>query len=102
MSFFLTYDPRPTLGKVRCPVLALNGEKDLQVDARENLAAIEKALRGGGNRDFAIRPLPGLNHLFQTAGSGAIVEYARIEETMAPVALEAVTTWIQAHGAPRR
>jgi len=102
MSFFLTYDPRPTLGKVRCPVLALNGEKDVQVDARQNLAAIEEALRGGGNRDFAIRQLPGLNHLFQTAGSGATAEYAAIEETMAPIALEAVTTWIQAHGVPRR
>jgi fermentation-respiration switch protein FrsA (DUF1100 family) len=85
------------LAKVRCPVLALNGEKDSQVTPRENLPAIEGALRAGGNRDVTARVLPGLNHLFQTAGTGAVTEYAHIEETFAPAALAIVGDWIVAH-----
>ena len=67
MRFFLTYDPKPTLMKVKCPVLAINGEKDLQVPPEENLRAIEDALKAGGNKDYTVKELPGLNHLFQTA-----------------------------------
>src|SRR5207237_552269 len=79
--FFLSYDPRPTLLKVRVPVLALNGEKDTQVPAHEDLEAIEQALKDGGNRDHKIVLLPNLNHLFQTSKTGAPSEYAEIEET---------------------
>ncbi len=100
--FFLTYDPRPVLRRLRCPVLALNGSKDVQVPAKQNLPEIEKALKAGGNRDFETRELPGLNHLFQTCTTCAPTEYARLEETFAPVALEAMTEWIRAHTAPRR
>jgi fermentation-respiration switch protein FrsA (DUF1100 family) len=92
--FFLTYDPVPTLRKVTCPVLAVNGEKDLQVPADENLAAIEKALREGGNDDVTIVRLDGLNHLFQTAETGAPSEYATIEETFSPAALKVIGDWI--------
>jgi fermentation-respiration switch protein FrsA (DUF1100 family) len=92
--YFLEYDPRPALGKATCPVLALNGEKDLQVDAQKHLKAIAAALREAGNKDFTTRELPGLNHLFQTCKTGAVTEYGAIEETLAPVALEAVATWI--------
>ncbi|MEN6334010.1 MAG: alpha/beta fold hydrolase [Phycisphaerales bacterium] len=95
--FFVTYDPRETLRKVRCPVLAVNGSLDLQVSARTNLPAIEQALRDGGNPDFAVQELPGLNHLFQTARTGGADEYARIEETMAPSALETIAAWVCAH-----
>ncbi|MEM7247734.1 MAG: alpha/beta fold hydrolase, partial [Acidobacteriota bacterium] len=92
---FLELDPRPALRRTRCPVLALNGSLDVQVLPDQNLPEIEKALRAGGNRDITIRELPGLNHLFQHATTGGMEEYAVIEETFAPEALEAMTTWIQ-------
>jgi hypothetical protein len=62
-----------------------------------NLPAIEKALKAGGNRDYQIVKLPKLNHLFQTSQTGAMDEYARIEETIAPGALETMSTWILRH-----
>jgi uncharacterized protein len=95
--YFLTYDPRSTLSRVRCPVLALAGEKDLQVPPKENLAAIASALKAGGNRDVTTREMPGLNHLFQTAKTGAPTEYGAIEETMSPAVLAIIGDWILAH-----
>ena len=92
--FFLTYDPKPTLTKVKCPVLAINGEKDLQVPPRENLIVIEEALKSGGNQDYTIKEIPYLNHLFQTAQTGVPSEYAMIEETISPVALKIIGDWI--------
>lgn len=91
---FLTYDPKVALRKVKCPVLALNGEKDLQVPPKENLAAIEQALKDGGNLNYKTIELPQLNHLFQTARTGTINEYAQIDETIAPKALEIIGDWI--------
>ena len=100
---FLDYDPRPTLRKVTCPVLALNGEKDLQVDARVHLKEIVTALKEGGNPDVTAKELPNLNHLFQTCKTGAVSEYGAIEETMAPVALETIAEWIlKRTGAPKK
>jgi pimeloyl-ACP methyl ester carboxylesterase len=95
--YFISYDPRPTLGRVRCPVLVLNGELDMQVWADENLPEVEKALKTGGNTDVTIRKLPKLNHLFQTAQTGAISEYTQIEETISPSALEIIAGWIASH-----
>jgi hypothetical protein len=95
--FFLNYDPRPALMKIHIPVLALNGESDMQVPAREDLAGIEQALNDGGNRDYKIVLLPKLNHLFQTSRTGSPSEYGAIEETIAPVALETMGNWIVAH-----
>ena len=69
--YFLTYDPRPALAKVRCPVLALIGEKDRQVPPKENLAQIESTLEAAGNSRVTVQELPGLNHLFQTCKTGA-------------------------------
>jgi uncharacterized protein len=92
--YFLTYDPGPALRQVTCPVLAINGEKDTQVPARQNLPVIRKALEDGGNQHFEVVELRGLNHLFQNAKTGAVSEYARIEETMSPVALEKIASWI--------
>ena len=91
----VAYDPRPTLKAVKCPVLALNGEKDLQVAARENLAAIREALAAGGNQKVKTVALPGLNHLFQTCQTGAIAEYGRIEETFNPAAMKLISDWIR-------
>ncbi|HUE12956.1 MAG TPA: alpha/beta fold hydrolase [Planctomycetaceae bacterium] len=95
--FYLTYDPRSALRQVRCPVLALIGEKDIQVPPKENLPEIEKALRTGANKDYVVKELPRLNHLFQTCQTGNIDEYARIEETFAPSALELIADWISRH-----
>jgi pimeloyl-ACP methyl ester carboxylesterase len=92
--YFLTLDPRPALRKVKCPVLALNGENDLQVPANENLREIEAALKAGGNKDVTVVRLPKLNHLFQTSETGSPNEYAKIEETIAPVALKTIGDWI--------
>ena len=92
--FFLTYDPKPTLSKVKCSVLAINGEKDLQVPPKENLSAIEAALKTGGNQNYTIKEIPNLNHLFQTAQTGVPTEYAKIEETISPVALKIMGDWI--------
>jgi pimeloyl-ACP methyl ester carboxylesterase len=92
--FFLDYDPRPALEQVRVPVLALNGGKDLQVPPNANLPEVRAALERGGNPDVTTRVLPGLNHLFQTAATGGPEEYARIPETLSPLALDAVRDWI--------
>ncbi len=91
---FLTYDPKPTLMEVNCPVLAVIGELDLQVPPKENLPAIEEALEVGGNDHYTVKELPGLNHLFQTAQTGALSEYAKIEETISPTALKIIADWI--------
>jgi len=98
---FLTYDPRPVLLKVKCPVLAICGEKDTQVDPKLNLPPIEAALKTAGNRDVTIKELPGLNHLFQATKTGAISEYQEIEETINPAALELVGEWLTKHTAAK-
>lgn len=89
------YEPAPVLEKVKCPVLAITGEKDLQVSAKENLAGIQAALTAAGNEQFEVVEVPGLNHLFQTSETGSVAEYATIEETLSPVVLEKVTEWIR-------
>jgi hypothetical protein len=97
--YFLDYDPLPALGKVKCPVLALNGERDLQVIAKENLALIQKTLEDAGNKDVTTRELPQLNHLFQHAESGTPAEYGAIEETISPEVLQIIGDWIDKHTA---
>ena len=92
--FFLSYNPVPALEKVKCPVLAIDGSKDLQVPAEENLSLIKAALKKGGNKNFEIKELPGLNHLFQTAATGSPIEYGKIEETISPIALQTIGDWI--------
>ncbi len=92
--FFLSHDPRPVLRELSVPVLALCGELDKQVDPRQNLPEIQKALAEGGNLDVTVRELPGLNHLFQQAETGGLEEYYTIQETINPVVLETVRRWI--------
>jgi len=94
MRYFIEYDPAIALRKVKCPVLALNGSKDLQVPPKQNLPAIRKALEAGGNTHFEVVEMPGLNHLFQTAKTGSPSEYFQIEETIAPAILEKIAGWI--------
>ncbi|MFN7996319.1 MAG: alpha/beta fold hydrolase [Bryobacteraceae bacterium] len=94
---FLSYDPRPALEKLKVPVLAMNGALDLQVPPKQNLPAIASALEAGGSPDYEIVKLPGLNHLFQTARTGAPSEYSGIEETISPTALKVMGDWIHRH-----
>jgi len=94
MQYFIKYDPAPTLEKVKCPVLAINGEKDLQVPPTENLSSIKKALEKGGNKDLIIKELPKLNHLFQECETGSPNEYSQIEQTLSPIALTEILNWI--------
>lgn len=96
MQYFIKYDPSIVLRKVKCPVLALNGENDLQVAAQANLQAIKKALEAGGNKNVTIKELPKLNHLLQESTTGSLDEYAKIEQTFSPVALQELTNWILA------
>jgi pimeloyl-ACP methyl ester carboxylesterase len=92
---FIAGDPRPDLRKITCPVLALNGEKDVQVPPRENLRGIEECLKEAGNTRFTVKEMPNLNHAFQTAQTGAVKEYKEIEETMSPLALETIGQWMK-------
>ncbi|MFB6342134.1 alpha/beta hydrolase family protein [Saccharicrinis sp. FJH62] len=95
MLNFIKYNPAPTLEKVKCPVLALNGENDLQVPPKDNLSAIESALKKVGNKNVTVKELPGLNHLFQHSETGNPTDYGKIEETFSPAALEIMTNWIK-------
>jgi dienelactone hydrolase len=94
MQYFLRYDPAPALEKVKCPVLAVNGDKDLQVPAKENLTAISAALKKGGNKKVTVKEYPGLNHLFQECTTGSPAEYAMIEQTFSPEVLKDLGDWI--------
>lgn len=96
MQYFIKYDPSLALEKVKCPVLALGGEKDLQVPSKENLEAIKIALAKGGNKKVTIKELPNLNHLFQESITGTPNEYATIEQTFSPIALNEILKWIKA------
>lgn len=91
---FLTYDPIPTLQRVECPLLVLFGEFDLQTPAIQNAPPIEQALTESGHKDFTVKILPGMNHLFQTATVGSPRVYGVIPETFSPVALETMNEWI--------
>ncbi len=94
MVSFLRYDPAVALQKVTCPVLALNGSKDLQVPPQQNLAAIKAAFAKSGNKQVTLKELPGLNHLFQECNTGLPSEYGTIEQSISSVALEEMGRWM--------
>lgn len=91
---FIRTDPKDFLQKTTCPVLALNGSKDFQVIPKINLEGIKNGLEKAGNNDVTIMELEGLNHLFQTAETGSLQEYSKIEETFSPIALDIIKDWI--------
>ncbi len=95
MRFFISYDPASDLAKVSCPVLAINGTKDTQVDAKENLSLIRTTLTKSANKNFQVTALPALNHFLQTAQTGDVAEYATIEESISPLALSLMAGWIK-------
>ncbi|MGJ8636629.1 MAG: alpha/beta hydrolase family protein [Phycisphaerales bacterium] len=92
MRYFLTYDPAEYLPRIDIPILALNGELDLQVPAQENLDGLRKLLKA--HPDSTIKELKDLNHMFQHAKTGALGEYNDIEETFAPEAMQIISDWI--------
>lgn len=91
---FMRYDPTQDLKKIKCPVLGLNGEKDIQVDAEMNLNAIKQRITENGNKDVTVKSYPKLNHLFQTCEKGTLAEYGELEETISPEVLKDMTVWI--------
>lgn len=93
-QYFLKYDPAKEFEKVKIPVLSLNGSKDVQVEATVNQNAIREALKKAGNKQFTIKELEGLNHMFQEAATGSMAEYGTIEQTFSPAALNEISGWI--------
>lgn len=96
LNYFLNYQPAINLQKVKCPVLALNGESDIQVTYKENLAGIDAALQKGNNKHYTIKALPNLNHMFQTC-KAPLDNYETLEETFSPAALQTISDWIHAN-----
>ncbi|KAF2509271.1 alpha/beta fold hydrolase [Flavobacterium zhairuonense] len=94
MYYFLKMDPAVNLAKVKCPVLALNGSKDLQVPSALDLAAIKNTLLKAGNKNVTVKELPDLNHMFQECKTGSPEEYEKIEQTFSPLALEEISSWM--------
>ncbi len=94
---FLQHDPQHDLELVRCPILALFGERDLQVAPSQNRPPLEAALKTSGHHDHEIHVFPSLNHLFQTSKTGLPSEYATIEETISPDVLAVIGDWIIKH-----
>jgi len=91
----LQYNPAVYLARINCPVLAMNGDKDIEVEAAQNLKGIESGLIKGGNQTVTLRTFPGLNHLFQRCNSCTLQEYGSLDETINPAVLEFMTRWIQ-------
>ena len=93
-KYFVAYDPADNLRRVACPVLALNGSKDIQVASAENLAAIKAGLAKSPAPSFRTLELQGLNHLFQRCAKCSYSEYGQLEETFSPDALTLIGDWI--------
>ena len=96
MKFFLTHDQAATLEKVTVPVLALFGEKDVQVPPASNVAPLEAAFAKGGNKDVTVKVIPSANHLFQEATTGSPNEYATLPKEFAPGVVDTITQWVTA------
>lgn len=93
--YILGIDPSVALKEVKCPVLAINGDKDVQVSSEPNLSAIQNALTEGCNNDFTIMEMIGINHLLQECITGSPKEYAKIKQTISPLVLEEIARWIK-------
>ncbi len=94
MRYFVSYDPQPVLEQLRCKVLALNGGKDIQVLPESNLAGIEAALKNSKSKDYTIKEIPGVNHLFQECDKCTVQEYGQLTQTIKPEVLEIITNWL--------
>ena len=92
---FLSHDPREALARIKAPVLALSGQFNTLIPGRQNLSAIREALQKGGNKDFTVQELPGLNYLFQTSETGKMEDFVKVKETISPKVLEMLNEWLQ-------
>ena len=95
--YFLGYDPAPNLRKLNSKILALNGDKDIQVISRTNLGAMKESLKKGRSSDVTFKEIKGLNHLFQHCTLCTVQEYAQLEETIDPEVLALITSWLNQH-----
>jgi pimeloyl-ACP methyl ester carboxylesterase len=95
--YFYNYNPANELQKITCPVLALNGSKDTQVQPEINQEGMRNALKKGHTKDFTINEIPNLNHLFQECETGEMNEYSTITQTIAPFVLKQIGDWILVH-----
>jgi len=94
-KYFIATEPNDFWNKVKCPVLALNGEKDIQVYPDQNITAITTSLMKAGNKNVTTKIFPGLNHLFQHCTKCTVQEYPELEETFAPEVLVYITDWLK-------
>ena len=92
LKWFIDYDPTDNIGKTRCPVFALNGDRDCQVVASQNLTAIQQLLPK--SKKNLVKEYPELNHLFQHSTTGLPAEYGQIEETISPEVLQDIAQWL--------
>ncbi len=97
IRYFYNYNPAAEIEKLEIPVLSLNGSKDTQVNAKINQNGIRQSLIKGGNQDYKIIELEDLNHFFQECETGKMDEYQKIEQTVSPIALKEISSWIIAH-----
>ena len=95
--YFFAYDPDANLRKLNSKILALNGSEDIQVIAKTNLASMKSSLQNGRSKDFTMKELKGLNHLFQHCTTCTVQEYGQLEETIAPEVLETIASWLKTH-----
>ena len=93
LKWFVNYDPSSDIQKIKCPVFALNGDRDCQVISTQNLPGIRQNLPA--STKSLIKEYPSLNHLFQHCTTGAVAEYSQIEETISPEVLQDIAQWIQ-------
>ncbi|MET0635542.1 MAG: alpha/beta fold hydrolase [Chitinophagaceae bacterium] len=92
--YFMAFEPGPYLSKMKMKVLALNGDRDIQVVAESNMKGIRDAFAAGGNKGTTTLILPGLNHLFQTCTKCTVPEYGELQETFSPIAMKEINEWI--------
>jgi hypothetical protein len=94
-KYFMQFDPQPWLEKLKVKVLALNGDKDIQVVSSQNLPGIEASLKKSGNKHYSIKEIKGQNHLFQTCKKCNTNEYGELEESFSPLTLSLISDWLE-------
>jgi fermentation-respiration switch protein FrsA (DUF1100 family) len=95
LKYFISYDPEKYLRNVKCPVFAINGSEDMQVESERNLKSIESFLQKQGNINFRVQEYKGMNHLFQSCTTCDIEEYAKIETTIEQEVIDDIIAWLK-------
>ena len=94
-KYFIKFDPGKYLEQLNCKVLAVDGDKDVQVVSKQNLPGIQASLKKSKTKIYEVKELPGLNHLFQHCLKCTVAEYGELEETISPAALEIIGNWLE-------